>query len=218
MAEDDDSGLLYKVVVVGDSGVGKTNIITRFTTDEFTTENKATIGVEFGHAECSFSDGTKANVQIWDTAGQERFRAITRGYYRNAVGALIVYDITRQQSFKNVEKWLQELQENAGSETVIMLVGNKKDLSNQREVSTDEATSFARKKGLLFIEASALDGENVKEAFNKTVNEIYEKTRRPKDSTNTPTTPPTKGELDKTKKIKLEDNATTPPPKPGCSC
>jgi len=138
-------------------------------------ENKATIGVEFGHAEATLSDGTKIKVQIWDTAGQERFRAITRGYYRGAVGALVVYDITRSASFRNVEKWLQELHEHADPDIVIMLVGNKTDLKTQRETSTDDARSLAQKNNLLFIETSALDGENIKEAFNKNITEIYEK-------------------------------------------
>jgi len=174
-SDDDNFDFLYKVVVTGDSGVGKTNIITRFTSNEFSLENKATIGVEFGHAEATLSDGTKIKVQIWDTAGQERFRAITRGYYRGAVGALVVYDITRGASFRNVEKWLQELHEHADADIVIMLVGNKTDLKQQREVSTEDAKSLAQKNNLLFIETSALDGENIKEAFNKTITEIYEK-------------------------------------------
>jgi len=178
MGDNDDSfDLLYKVVVTGDSGVGKTNIISRFTSNEFQMENKATIGVEFGHAEVTLDDGTQIKVQIWDTAGQERFRAITRGYYRGAVGALIVYDITKKQTFLNVEKWLQELHEHADSDIVIMLVGNKTDLKTSREVSTDEARKFAQKNNLLYIETSALDGENIKEAFQQTITAIHERRR-----------------------------------------
>jgi len=176
-SDDENFDFLYKVVVTGDSGVGKTNIITRFTANEFSLESKATIGVEFGHAEITLGDGSKIKVQIWDTAGQERFRAITRGYYRGAVGALIVYDITKSVSFKNVEKWLQELRQHAFDDIVIMLVGNKSDLKQAREVPTDEGKKFAQKNNLLFIEASALDGENIKEAFYQTVNEIREKRR-----------------------------------------
>jgi len=178
MGDNDDSfDLLYKVVVTVDSGVGKTNIISRFTSNEFQMENKATIGVEFGHAEVTLDDGTQIKVQIWDTAGQERFRAITRGYYRGAVGALIVYDITKKQTFLNVEKWLQELHEHADSDIVIMLVGNKTDLKTSREVSTDEARKFAQKNNLLYIETSALDGENIKEAFQQTITAIHERRR-----------------------------------------
>jgi len=180
--DDENFDFLYKVVVTGDSGVGKTNIITRFTNNEFTLESKATIGVEFGHAEITLGDGSKIKVQIWDTAGQERFRAITRGYYRGAVGALIVFDITKAVSFRNVEKWLQELKQHAFDDIVIMLVGNKSDLKQAREVLTDEAKKFAQKNNLLFIETSALDGENIKEAFYQTVSEIREK-RRNKQTT-----------------------------------
>jgi len=180
-SDDENFDFLYKVVVTGDSGVGKTNIITRFTANEFSMESKATIGVEFGHAEITLGDGTKIKVQIWDTAGQERFRAITRGYYRGAVGALIVYDITKSVSFRNVEKWLQELRQHAFDDIVIMLVGNKSDLKQAREVPTDEAKKFAEKNGLLFMETSALDGENIKEAFYQTVSEI--RYRRPATNT-----------------------------------
>jgi len=149
-SDDENFDYLYKVVVTGDSGVGKTNIITRFTTNEFHMENKATIGVEFGHAEVVLTDNTKIKVQIWDTAGQERFRAITRGYYRGAVAALVVYDITKAATFRNVEKWLQELQTHADPDIVIMLVGNKSDLKAQREVATDDAKRFAEKRTSFF--------------------------------------------------------------------
>jgi len=194
--DDENFDFLYKVVVTGDSGVGKTNIITRFTANEFTLESKATIGVEFGHAEITLGDGSKIKVQIWDTAGQERFRAITRGYYRGAVGALIVYDITKSVSFRNVEKWLQELKQHAFDDIVIMLVGNKSDLKQAREVPTDEAKKFAQKNNLLFIETSALDGENIKEAFYQTVSEIREKRRNKQ---------PTSGELTQSKAPKSGD-------------
>jgi len=194
---DDDAGFLYKVVVTGDSGVGKTNIISRFTSNEFNIENKATIGVEFGHAELTVND-TKVKVQIWDTAGQERFRAVTRGYYRGAVGALMVYDITKAQTFKNVEKWMQELREYADPDIVIMLVGNKSDLKSNREVATEDAKAFAKKNGLLYIEASALDGENIKEAFQQTVNAIHEQRLKKIDTSQSTTA-----------------DASTPVPKPG---
>jgi len=175
---DEEFGFLYKVVVTGDSGVGKTNIISRFTANEFQIENKATIGVEFGHAEVTLEDGTQIKVQIWDTAGQERFRAITRGYYRGAVGALIVFDITKAMTFRAVDKWLQELNEHAdNSDIVIMLIGNKTDLKTSREVATDEARKFAQKNHLLYMETSALDGENVKEAFQQIINAIHQARR-----------------------------------------
>lgn len=203
-SDDENFDFLYKVVVTGDSGVGKTNIITRFTANEFSLESKATIGVEFGHAEITLGDGSKIKVQIWDTAGQERFRAITRGYYRGAVGALIVYDITKAVSFRNVEKWLQELRQHAFDDIVIMLVGNKSDLKQAREVPSEDAKKFAQKNNLLFIETSALDGENIKEAFYQTVSEIREKRR---------TKGPTQSE-ESAKEIKKGDRIVLTPDEP----
>ncbi|PRP74398.1 Ras-related protein Rab-11B [Planoprotostelium fungivorum] len=172
---DDESATMYKVLVTGDSSVGKTNIISRFTSNEFALENKATIGVEFGHAEVTVSDGTEVKVQIWDTAGQERFRAITRGYYRGAHAALIVFDITKAATFKNVPKWLSELHEHADKDITVMLVGNKSDLKTNREVATEEAKKYAQQNSLLYIETSALDGENISEAFNTTIDTMHKK-------------------------------------------
>eukprot|EP01116_Phalansterium_solitarium_P021589 TRINITY_DN677_c0_g1_i2.p2 TRINITY_DN677_c0_g1~~TRINITY_DN677_c0_g1_i2.p2 ORF type:complete len:216 (+),score=52.49 TRINITY_DN677_c0_g1_i2:105-752(+) len=214
MSEDENYEFLYKVVVTGDSGVGKTNIITRFTSNEFYVGNKATIGVEFGHAEVTLADSTKVKVQIWDTAGQERFRAITRGYYRGAVGALIVYDITKAQSFKNVEKWLSELGEHADNDIVIMLVGNKTDLKASREVATEDAKKFAQKSNLLYIETSALDGENIQLAFQQTISAIYDKkkpTPGSKADGSAGPSGPSKGQV-----IKPSSTDPAPPPKKGC--
>jgi len=167
---------LFKLLLIGDSGVGKSCLLLRFADDTYTESYISTIGVDFKIRTIEL-DGKTVKLQIWDTAGQERFRAITRGYYRGAVGALIVFDITKQVSFRNVEKWLQELKQHAFDDIVIMLVGNKSDLRQAREVPTDEAKKFAQKNNLLFIETSALDGENIKEAFYQTVSEIREKRR-----------------------------------------
>eukprot|EP00010_Vexillifera_abyssalis_P005473 CAMPEP_0201552908 /NCGR_PEP_ID=MMETSP0173_2-20130828/19288_1 /ASSEMBLY_ACC=CAM_ASM_000268 /TAXON_ID=218659 /ORGANISM="Vexillifera sp., Strain DIVA3 564/2" /LENGTH=218 /DNA_ID=CAMNT_0047963495 /DNA_START=40 /DNA_END=696 /DNA_ORIENTATION=- len=163
---------LYKVVLIGDSGVGKSNLLSRFTRNEFNLETKSTIGVEFATRSIQV-DSKTIKAQIWDTAGQERYRAITSAYYRGAVGALLVYDIASTVTFKNVERWLTELRENAASNIVIMLVGNKSDLRHLREVTTDEASEFSEKNGLSFIETSALDSTNVELAFQKIITEIY---------------------------------------------
>jgi len=216
--DDDNYDFLYKVVVTGDSAVGKTNIITRFTTGEFHTENKATIGVEFGHAEISLQDGTKVKVQIWDTAGQERFRAITRGYYRGAVGALIVYDITKKSTFDNVEKWLRELQEHADPAIVIMLVGNKTDLKASREVATDIAQRYAQKNGLLYIETSALDGDNIAQAFQQVINEIYNKKPVPTDADAGSSSSSGSKPASSSSTIKISPSYTPPPKKSGGCC
>ncbi|MDP2437002.1 MAG: Rab family GTPase [archaeon] len=157
---------------MGDSGVGKSNLLSRFTRNEFSLETKSTIGVEFATRSITV-DSKTIKAQIWDTAGQERYRAITSAYYRGAVGALLVYDIANGTTFKNVERWLTELRENAASNIVIMLVGNKSDLRHLREVTTDEAKGFSEKHGLSFIETSALDSTNVELAFQNIITEIY---------------------------------------------
>uniref|UniRef100_A0A4W3K1J5 RAB11a, member RAS oncogene family n=1 Tax=Callorhinchus milii TaxID=7868 RepID=A0A4W3K1J5_CALMI len=115
------------VVLIGDSGVGKSNLLSRFTRNEFNLESKSTIGVEFATRSIQV-DGKTIKAQIWDTAGQERYRAITSAYYRGAVGALLVYDIAKHLTYENVERWLKELRDHADSNIVIMLVGNKSDL------------------------------------------------------------------------------------------
>mmetsp|Transcript_67352 Transcript_67352/g.170887 ORF Transcript_67352/g.170887 Transcript_67352/m.170887 type:complete len:213 (+) Transcript_67352:105-743(+) len=172
MVKDDDYDYLFKVVLIGDSGVGKSNLLTRFTKDEFNLESKSTIGVEFATKSIQ-TNGKVIKAQIWDTAGQERYRAITSAYYRGAVGALLVYDISKRVTFENLERWLQELRDHADANIVIMLVGNKGDLKHLRAVGQDEALAFAEKHGLACIETSALDSTNVETAFMRLLSEIY---------------------------------------------
>ncbi len=131
-------------------------------------ESKTTIGVEFA-TRSLIVDQKLIKAQIWDTAGQERYRAITSAYYRGAVGALLVYDISKQQTFENVEKWLKELREHAEPHIVVMLVGNKSDLKHLRSVKQEDATNFAEKNNLACIETSALDSNNVETAFKKII-------------------------------------------------
>lgn len=167
-----DYDYLYKIVLIGDSGVGKSNLLSRFTRDEFIVDSKSTIGVEFATRSVTV-DNKIIKAQLWDTAGQERYKAITSAYYRGAVGALVIYDITSGTSFNNVNKWLTELHEHAPSNISIMLVGNKSDLRHLRSVSTDEAKTCAAKQGMSFIETSALDNTNVVHAFESIVENIY---------------------------------------------
>ncbi|PAA63572.1 hypothetical protein BOX15_Mlig024914g3, partial [Macrostomum lignano] len=154
------------------SGVGKSNLLSRFTRNEFNLESKSTIGVEFATRSIQV-DGKVIKSQIWDTAGQERYRAITSAYYRGAVGALLVYDIAKHQSYENCERWLRELRDHADQNIVITLVGNKCDLRHLRAVPTDEAQAFAERSNLSFIETSALDSTNVEEAFVQILTAIY---------------------------------------------
>uniref|UniRef100_A0A4W6BPA1 small monomeric GTPase n=1 Tax=Lates calcarifer TaxID=8187 RepID=A0A4W6BPA1_LATCA len=160
------------MVLIGDSGVGKSNLLSRFTRNEFNLESKSTIGVEFATRSIQV-EGKTIKAQIWDTAGQERYRAITSAYYRGAVGALLVYDIAKHLTYENAERWLKELQDHADSNIVIMLVGNKSDLRHLRAVPTDEAKAFAEKHGLSFLETSALDSSNVELAFQTILTAIY---------------------------------------------
>ncbi|KAK0423751.1 hypothetical protein QR680_008309 [Steinernema hermaphroditum] len=160
------------VVLVGDSGVGKSNLLLRFTQDRFNPESRHTIGVEFTIRDVQI-DGKTVKAQIWDTAGQDRFRAITPFYYRGAMGALLVYDITKHTSYQHIERWLKELRDHCDRNIVVMLVGNKRDLRHLRTVPTFEARAFAERNQLHFIETSALDSTNVETAFMSILTEIY---------------------------------------------
>ncbi|XP_054779031.1 ras-related protein RABA2a [Prosopis cineraria] len=169
---DEEYDYLFKVVLIGDSGVGKSNLLSRFTRNEFCLESKSTIGVEFATRTLEV-EGRTIKAQIWDTAGQERYRAITSAYYRGALGALLVYDVTKPTTFENVSRWLKELRDHADANIVIMLIGNKTDLKHLRAVATEDAQSYAEKEGLSFIETSALEATNVEKAFQTILAEIY---------------------------------------------
>ncbi|OIT03168.1 PREDICTED: ras-related protein RABA5a-like [Nicotiana attenuata] len=170
--EEKKEDYLFKIVLIGDSAVGKSNLLARFARDEFYPNSKSTIGVEFQTQKMDIN-GKEVKAQIWDTAGQERFRAVTSAYYRGAVGALLVYDISRRLTFDSIGRWLNELQTHSDMNVVTILVGNKSDLKDAREVTTAEGKALAEAKGLFFIETSALDSSNVASAFQTVVREIY---------------------------------------------
>ncbi|KAJ1388659.1 Small GTPase superfamily [Sesbania bispinosa] len=170
---DEQCDYLFKAVLIGDSGVGKSNLISRFAKDEFLLDSKPTIGVEFAYRNIKVRDKL-IKAQIWDTAGQERFRAITSSYYRGALGAMLVYDITRRTSFVNASKWLHELREFGGEEMVVILVANKSDLGQSREVEKEEGKGFAETEGICFMETSALQNLNVEEAFLQMITKIHD--------------------------------------------
>ncbi|XP_074311390.1 ras-related protein RABA5a-like [Silene latifolia] len=171
--EQSSEDYLFKIVLIGDSAVGKSNLLVRFARDEFYPNSKSTIGVEFQTQKVEIN-GKEIKAQIWDTAGQERFRAVTSAYYRGAVGALVVYDISRRRTFDSVGRWLNELNTHSDMNVVTILVGNKSDLNDAREVSTAEGKALAETQGLFFIETSALDSSNVAVAFQTVVKEIYD--------------------------------------------
>ena len=153
-------------------GVGKSCLLLQFTDKRFRTDHDLTIGVEFG-ARLVNIGGKQIKLQIWDTAGQESFRSITRSYYRGATGALLVYDISRRDTFNHLTRWLEEARQHANPKMVIMLIGNKSDLE-KREVAYEEGEKFANDNGLVFLETSAKTAQNVEEAFLRTAQKIYD--------------------------------------------
>ncbi|KAJ6244139.1 rab2a [Anaeramoeba flamelloides] len=163
---------MYKLILVGDSGVGKSCILMRYLHDEFQTDYDVTIGVEFGSIPLEIMDQTIL-LQIWDTAGQESFRSITRPYFRRAVGALLVFDITQRESFNNLKSWLEDIRLNASFNVQITLIGNKVDLSYDRVVSYEEGEKFAKEHGLLYYETSANTSTNIEKVFEETAKSIY---------------------------------------------
>jgi len=165
---------LFKYIIIGDTGVGKSCLLLQFTDKRFQPVHDLTIGVEFGARMITSVDHRQIKLQIWDTAGQESFRSITRSYYRGAAGALLVYDITRRETFNHLTRWLEEARQNANASMVIMLIGNKSDLDHRRQVSKEEGEKFAKDHGLIFLETSAKTAANVEEAFINTAAKIYE--------------------------------------------
>jgi len=165
---------LFKYIIIGDTGVGKSCLLLQFTDKRFQPVHDLTIGVEFGTRRITI-DSKAIKLQIWDTAGQESFRSITRSYYRGAAGALLVYDITRRETFNHLASWLEDALQHSNSNMTIMLIGNKSDLEHRRAVTYAEGEAFAREHGLIFLETSAKTAHNVEEAFVNTAKQIYAK-------------------------------------------
>ncbi|KAK5873477.1 hypothetical protein PBY51_018514 [Eleginops maclovinus] len=155
---------LLKLLLIGDSGVGKTCLLFRFSEDAFNTTFISTIGIDFKIRTIEL-DGKKIKLQIWDTAGQERFRTITTAYYRGAMGIMLVYDVTNEKSFDNIRNWIRNIEEHASSDVERMVLGNKCDMNDQRQVSKERGEKLAIDCGIKFLETSAKSGINVEEAF-----------------------------------------------------
>ncbi|KAJ2360869.1 GTPase Ryh1 [Coemansia sp. RSA 2607] len=156
----------YKLVFLGEQSVGKTSIITRFMYDTFDTTYQATIGIDFLSKTMYLEDRT-VRLQLWDTAGQERFRSLIPSYIRDSSVALVIYDITNRESFSQTSKWIDDVRAERGNDVIIVLVGNKTDLSDSRQVSTEEGEKKARDLNVMFMETSAKAGHNVKALFKK---------------------------------------------------
>ena len=169
--------LIFKIVIIGDSGVGKTNLIGRYLKNEYKEDSKATVGVEFGEKKYEIN-GLKIKAQIWDTAGQERYRAITSMYYKGAKGAFIVFDLSSKSTFQNVEKWFNEIKKTADPTINLILIGNKSDLKDKRQISTEEGENKAKEMNVAYLETSALNADNVDKAFDLLIQEITKKMKK----------------------------------------
>ena len=174
MAEMEEYDMMVKVIIIGDSGVGKTNIMSKFLKNKFMEESKATVGVEFG-SKLFDLNGHKIRAQIWDTAGQEKYKSITGAYFKGSKGALVVYDITQKSTYESLEKWVNDLKSAGDPKITIILIGNKSDLEENRQVSKEQGEEKAKSFGCAFLETSALSGDNIDKAFNMMVKEIFEK-------------------------------------------
>ena len=164
--------MIFKIVLIGDTSVGKTNILSKYLSNEFDPDSKATVGVEFGTKDFKIENNI-VKVQIWDTAGQERYRSITNAYYKGAKGSLLVYDITNPKTFESLDKWLSDLKTNGEEKISIILVGNKTDLEDQRKITIEQGKEKAEFYKLAFIETSALNGNNIEKAFSELITDVY---------------------------------------------
>ncbi|KAK9476514.1 ras family-domain-containing protein [Lipomyces japonicus] len=156
----------YKIVFLGEQSVGKTSLITRFMYDSFDSQYAATIGIDFLSKTMYLEDRT-VRLQLWDTAGQERFRSLIPSYIRDSTVTIIVYDITNRDSFINTSRWIDDVRAERGNDVIVVLVGNKTDLNDKRQVTTEEGERKAKELNMMFIETSAKAGHNVKTLFRR---------------------------------------------------
>ncbi len=170
----DEYDYLFKLIIVGDTNVGKTNIMSKYIKDQFNITSKSTIGVEFGTKILEI-DNKKVKAQIWDTAGQERYKSITSAYYKGAKGAFIVYDITNKSTFESVDKWIKDLNSYGDKNLTMLLIGNKSDLEVKRIINKEEGEEKAKSFELGFIETSAYNGDNIDQAFDIMLKEVLKR-------------------------------------------
>ena len=176
MKEEEYYEMMVKVILIGDSSVGKTNIMSKYLKGQFQENSKATVGVEFGAKLFKIGDHN-IKVQIWDTAGQEKYKAITGAYYKGSKGAFIVYDITRKDTFDSIDKWINDVKGVADPKINIILIWNKNDLEDKREVLKEQGEEKAKSFGCAFLETSALSGDNINKGFEMMVKDVFKKNR-----------------------------------------
>ncbi|PAA57117.1 hypothetical protein BOX15_Mlig019996g1 [Macrostomum lignano] len=196
----------FKLVFLGEQSVGKTSLITRFMYDSFDSTYQATIGIDFLSKTMYLEDRT-IRLQLWDTAGQERFRSLIPSYIRDSSVAVVVYDITNANSFQQTSKWIDDVRTERGSDVIIMLVGNKTDLADKRQVSTEEGERKSKELNVMFIETSAKAGYNVKQLFRRIATELLSKEK-----------PPTKQDNDYIELRPVEQTAASDQAKSYCNC
>ena len=165
-----------KFIIVGDSSVGKSNILLRFSRNIFDSGHQATLGIEFANKHLIYNN-TDYLVQIWDTAGQENFRSVTRAYYKASAVAMVVYDITKEESFEHIKTWLSDCKELAPNTVLLVLVGNKTDLEEQRVISKERGENLAKENNMLFFETSAKLGNGIEQAFQKSIEAVDQRIR-----------------------------------------
>ena len=183
MEQTDELMYLFKIIIIGDAGVGKSNILTRYTKNEFDSSKQPTVGVEFSSKKIKV-DNKNIKLQIWDTAGQEKFKAVSKQYYKGADAVIVVYDITSTRSFRNVSNWMADVDSFASANVQKFLVGNKKDLSEHREVPLEEGKTTAQCFGAYFIETSAVSNQDyaIEQIFKILANKIVDERRRVEES------------------------------------
>lgn len=207
MDGNDEISYVFKIVIVGDAGVGKSNLLLRYTKSEFDSGIKPTVGVEFSSKKILVNN-VNIKLQIWDTAGQEKFRSVGKQYYKGAVGVMLVYDISKRKSFESIPSWVEEVRNHAAADVVIIIVGNKKDLEALREVSVEEGQNLAKEQGCYFLETSALDNSDkmVEKVFLTLTEDIYKRKQEENDG-DTPAKP---NAAEQGKKIELAPASKEP--------
>ena len=175
--EENDYDIKLKIMLLGDSTVGKTSILRRYCKNEFSNKYATTIGIDFQFKNMIKFDN-RIRLQIWDTAGQERYKVVAKNYFNSSDGFIIIYDITNRESFNNIDNWISQINDVANKEVKFILFGNKNDLEESRIVSADEGTEMAEKYSMKFYETSALTGDNINEGFDFLVDELLKDENR----------------------------------------